>query len=103
MCLKKKNSTDCKYELGFVIPFPGTGNNLKILSPIQLCASSLRESTSPPPQIHLSPYASLLSNWISTEDQAVHIFWAETTTGATALMMCLVLWAMRLATTYLTS
>jgi hypothetical protein len=95
---KKKNSTDCKYELGFVIPFPGTGNDLKISSPIQLCASSSRESTSPPPQIHFSPYASLLSEWISAEDQAVRIFRVETTTGATTLMARLVLWAMRLAT-----
>ncbi|KAF8147157.1 hypothetical protein K438DRAFT_1780245 [Mycena galopus ATCC 62051] len=30
---------DWQYELGFIIPFPGTGNNLKISSPIQLCAS----------------------------------------------------------------
>ncbi|KAF8187225.1 hypothetical protein K438DRAFT_1936507 [Mycena galopus ATCC 62051] len=48
---------DWQYELGFIIPCPGAGNNLKISSPIQLCASSSdsRESTSLPPQIYLSP------------------------------------------------
>ncbi|KAJ6572170.1 hypothetical protein B0H19DRAFT_937215 [Mycena capillaripes] len=62
--LPPTHSTDIlvwRHELGFVVPFPGTGNDLKISSPIQLCASSSRESTSFPPQIHFSPYASLLS------------------------------------------
>ncbi|KAF7357296.1 Arrestin-N domain-containing protein [Mycena sanguinolenta] len=92
---------DWQYELSVVIPFPGMGNDLKISSPIQLCASSSRESTSLPPQIHFSPCASLLSEWISAEDQAVRISRVETTTGATALLARLVLWATRLATPYL--
>ncbi|KAJ7877648.1 hypothetical protein B0H13DRAFT_1893096 [Mycena leptocephala] len=54
---------DWQYELRFVIPFPGTGNDLKIWTPIELCASSASPvspgatgSASPPPtSIHLSP------------------------------------------------
>ncbi|KAJ7231013.1 hypothetical protein C8J57DRAFT_1385765 [Mycena rebaudengoi] len=61
---------DWQYELGFVIPFPGTGNDLKISSPIQLCASSSRESTSLPPQIHFSPsyFSGRDHNWGDDND-----------------------------------
>ncbi|KAJ7820625.1 hypothetical protein B0H13DRAFT_2377749 [Mycena leptocephala] len=54
---------DWQYELRFVVPFPGTGNDLKIWTPIELCASSASpvspgatgSASLPPTSIHLSP------------------------------------------------